>query len=366
MLRVGLAAGEPVAQHTSLFGVAVDQARAICRAARPGEILVTASLRDLCAGKGLPFAPATTVRLPGVDHPLEVASVGAAPAGASRRTHEDQSDLERVDGALRTRYAVDREVGHGGMAMVYLARDLRHDRQVAVKVLRPELAALLGTDRFLQEIRVAARLTHPNIVSLYDSGEANDVLFYVMPHLEGETLREVIRRERQLPVDRAVDIACGIASALDHAHRQGVVHRDIKPDNILLHEGQPMVLDFGIALALTQAGGDRLTEPGMTLGTPAYMSPEQATGDRDIDARTDVYALGCVVYEMLAGDPPFTGGNVQAVIASILSETPRRLTRVRKGVPRRVDRAVHRALEKVPADRFASAKEFAAALAGES
>jgi class 3 adenylate cyclase len=360
-LRIGIAAGEPVAQHQRLFGVAVDQARAVCRAAQPGEILVSATVRDLCVGKGLSFAAAAAVRLPGSAKPTELVSV--LPEGPRDARRPITAEPPRyVDSGHGTRYALERELGRGGMATVYLARDLRHDRPVAVKVLRPELAAALGTERFLQEIRVASRLTHPNIVSLYDSGEADGMLFYVMPHLEGETLRQMITRERQLPVDRAVAIAVRLAAAVEHAHRQGVIHRDIKPENILLHEDQPMVLDFGIALAVTQASDVRLTEPGLLLGTPAYMSPEQAVGDRAADARTDVYALACVLYELLAGDPPFVAGTVRELITSILTEAPPSVAAVRPDVPAHVDRAVRRALSKAPADRFSSAHAFAAAL----
>jgi serine/threonine-protein kinase len=248
------------------------------------------------------------------------------------------------------------------MATVHLARDVRHDRRVAIKVLRPELAAVLGLDRFLREIRVAAQLTHSHIVPLYDSGEAGGVLYYVMPSLDGETLRAHLERDLRLPVDRAVEIARSVAAALDYAHRKGVVHRDIKPENILIHEGQPMVLDFGIALAVTHAGGDRMTEPGITLGTPAYMSPEQAVGDPDVDGRADIYALACVLYEMLAGEPPFTASNVQALIAKIVTDRPTPLARLRPDVPSHVEQAVHRALAKAPADRYESAGAFAAAL----
>ncbi len=370
-LRIGMAAGEPVAQHENLYGVAVEQARAIARSAKPGQILVSTAVRDLCAGKGLAFAPASEIRLPGLSDPIALASVGvavgaeSAPApsanGASAGTGDDQE--RRLRTSISTQYDVERELGRGGMATVYLARDVRHDRRVAIKVLRPELAAVLGTQRFLQEIRVAAQLTHPHIVALYDSGEADGILYYVMPNLEGETLRARIERERQLAVHHAVEIVRRVASALDYAHRRGVVHRDIKPENILLHDDQPMVLDFGIALALTQAGGDRLTEPGLSVGTPAYMSPEQAVGDRDVDARSDVYSLGCVAYEMLSGEPPFTAANVQALIAKIVMDPPSRLARLRPDVPEHIDQAVHRAIAKAPADRFASAAEFAAALA---
>jgi class 3 adenylate cyclase len=355
-VRIGMAAGEPVARHQSLFGVAVDQARAICAAARPGEILMSSSVRELCAGKAFNFAPPKMVRLTGVEEPVTVVAISGT-AGAQRT-----GEPSRLKDALGSRYVVERELGRGGGATVFLAKDARYDREVAIKVLRAELAEMLGADRFLHEIRVSAKLTHPNIVALYDSGEANGVLYYVMPLLHGETLREVITRERQLPVDRAIEIIRNVAKGLDHAHRQGVIHRDIKPENIFLHEGQPVILDFGIALALATAGADRLTQAGSFLGTPAYMSPEQAAGDRDLDVRADVYALGCVLYEMLAGDPPFTGSNLQSVIAKILHETPARIARLRPSVPAHVDEAVNRAIAKVPADRFSSAGDFAAAL----
>jgi class 3 adenylate cyclase/tRNA A-37 threonylcarbamoyl transferase component Bud32 len=363
-MRIGLAAGEPVSHHQRLFGVAVDQARAICDAAGPGEILASRAVRELCAGKELAFTDSTVVRVSGQGQPLDVAAVlGEGRGQAPRHPRASTNRPHHIDNGQGTRYAIEREIGHGGMATVYLARDLRHDRHVAIKILRPELAAALGTERFLQEIRVAARLTHPNIVSLYDSGEANGMLYYVMPHLEGETLRQVITRERQLPVYRAVAIAHSLASALDHAHRQGIVHRDIKPENILLHENQPMILDFGIALALTQASSNRRTAPGISLGTPIYMSPEQASGDQEVDARTDIYALGCVLFEMLTGEPPFTGRGVFDLVANILTEAPPALSACRPDVPLDIDRAVHRALSKAPADRFDSASQFASALA---
>ncbi|HEY6784040.1 MAG TPA: nickel-binding protein, partial [Gemmatimonadales bacterium] len=319
-VRIGMAAGEPVAQHAGLFGVAVDHARALARAAQPGEILVAAAVQALCAGKGLAFDAAPPVALSGSDDHLLAAAARdpSSPPRVTRAGPEDQP--RRLRAALAGRYDLEHELGHGGMATVHLARDVRHDRRVAIKVLRAELAAVLGMDRFLQEIRVAAQLTHPHIVALYDSGEADGVLYYVMPSLEGESLRAPIERVGPMAVDRAVEIARSVGGALDYAHRKGVVHRDIKPENILMHEGQPMVLDFGIALAVTQARGDRRTEPGMALGTPAYMSPEQAVGDPDVDGRADIYALGCVVYEMLAGEPPFTASNVQALIAKIVAD----------------------------------------------
>ena len=248
------------------------------------------------------------------------------------------------------------------MATVYLALDLKHDRKVALKVLHPELAAVLGGDRFLSEIKTTAHLQHPNILQLFDSGSADGLLYYVMPFVDGESLRDRLTREKQLPVDNAVAIARGVAAALDHAHRRGVIHRDIKPENILLQDGQPLVADFGISLAVKQAGGARLTQTGLSLGTPQYMSPEQATGERELDARTDIYALGAVAYEMLGGEPPFTGSTTQAVIAKLMTEEPRPLSALRKTVPPQVEAAVHRAMEKLPADRFGSAAEFASAI----
>jgi serine/threonine-protein kinase len=248
------------------------------------------------------------------------------------------------------------------MATVYLADDLKHDRKVAIKVLRPELAAVIGGERFVAEIKTTAGLQHPHILPLFDSGEADSFLYYVMPYVEGESLRERLDRDRQLPVEEAVRIARAVGSALHYAHERGIVHRDIKPANILLHAGEPVVADFGIALAISAAGGGRLTETGMSVGTPHYMSPEQASADRDIDARSDTYALACVLYEMLAGDPPHTGPTAQAVLMRILTETPRAITEVRRSVPTHVRDAVARGMEKLPADRFATAKDFASAL----
>jgi serine/threonine-protein kinase len=272
--------------------------------------------------------------------------------------------LAHLTTALADRYRVERELGQGGMATVYLAHDLRHDRKVALKVLRPELSAILGAARFLGEIKTTANLQHPHILGLFDSGEADGVVFYVMPYVEGESLRARLRREKQLPVDDAVRIAREVADALDYAHRHGVIHRDIKPENILLHDGRALVADFGIALAAARSdGGSRMTETGMSLGTPAYMSPEQAMGEREITAKSDVYALGCVLYEMLTGEPPFTGPTAQAIIARVMTEEPRSLTLQRKTVPPHVESAAVRALAKLPADRFATAAQFAEALA---
>ncbi len=270
--------------------------------------------------------------------------------------------LDRLQSALADRYRLGREIGAGGMATVYLAEDFRHDRRVALKVLRPELAAVIGAERFLAEIKLTANLQHPHILPLFDSGAADSYLFYVMPFVEGETLRDRITREKQLPIADAVRIATEIASALDYAHRHGVVHRDIKPENILLHDGQALVADFGIALAASKASGARMTETGMSLGTPHYMSPEQAMGEREITPRSDVYALGAVLYEMLTGDPPFTGSTAQAVVARVVTESPRPLMSQRHTIPRNVESAVLTALEKLPADRFATAAEFAEAL----
>jgi len=265
-------------------------------------------------------------------------------------------------GARLGNYEILRELGRGGMATVYLARDLKLDREVALKVLRPELAAVLGAERFLQEIRISAKLDHPHILTLIDSGEGDGFVWYVLPYVRGESLRDKLTREKQLSLDETVRIATQVASALDYAHRHGVIHRDIKPENILLHEGEAVVADFGIALAVREAGGQRLTETGLSLGTPQYMSPEQATGGRELDARSDVYSLAAVVYEMLAGEPPHTGATAQAVIAKLLTERPTRIRTVRDTVPEGIDSAVARALAKVPADRFGGMAEFAAAL----
>ncbi len=283
----------------------------------------------------------------------------------------------RLASALADRYRIEREIGAGGMATVYLAHDIKHDRKVAIKVLRPELGMMIGADRFLSEIRTTANLQHPNILPLFDSGVATvttddslttadsrlttALLFYVMPFVDGESLRSRIAREKQLPITDAVRITTEVAGALDYAHRHNVIHRDIKPENILLHDGRAMVADFGIALAAGQAGA-RMTETGMSLGTPHYMSPEQAMGERNLTGRSDVYALGCVTYEMLTGDPPFTGSTVQAIIARVVTEHPRALTQQRHTIPLNVEAAVLTAIEKLPADRFGTAAEFASAL----
>jgi hypothetical protein len=272
------------------------------------------------------------------------------------------SPLERLRTALADRYRIDRELGTGGMATVYLAHDLKHDREVAIKVLHPDLGAALGSDRFLSEIKTTAKLQHPHILPLLDSGEADGLLYYVMPYVTGETLRARIERERQLPIDDALRIAREVADALGAAHAIGIIHRDVKPENILLQSGHALVADFGIALAVQSAGGARMTQTGLSLGTPQYMSPEQAMGEKVIDLRADIYALGAVAYEMLVGEPPFTGASVQAIVAKVMNAEPQAPTLVRKTIPAHVERAVLRALAKLPADRFASAAEFSAAL----
>ena len=268
----------------------------------------------------------------------------------------------RLQAALVARYALDRELGHGGMATVYLAQDLKHGRPVAIKVLRPELAAALGAERFLREIEIAARLTHPHILPLHDSGEANGFLYYVMPYLEGESLRDRLNREPQLPVEEAVRIGREVASALSYAHSHDVVHRDIKPENILLSGGEAVVADFGIARAIVAAGTEKLTDTGLAVGTPGYMSPEQATAEAHIDGRADTYALGCVLYEMLAGHPPFLGTTAQEVLARHTLDPVPPLRTIRRAVPPAVEHAVFKALAKSPADRFPSAAAFSEAL----
>ena len=268
----------------------------------------------------------------------------------------------RLQAALADRYTLQRELGRGGMATVYLAHDIRHDRPVALKVMHPEIAAALGSERFLREIRISARLDHPHILTLIDSGQSEGIVWYALPYVRGESLRAKLARETQLSVEEAVRLAGQVATALDYAHRHGVIHRDIKPENILLYEGEAVVADFGIALAVREAGGERLTETGLSLGTPHYMSPEQATGSREPDPRSDIFSLAAVVYEMLAGEPPHTGPTAQAVIAKLLTEQPTRIRTVRAGIPEHIDTALTRALAKVPADRFTTASEFTGAL----
>jgi serine/threonine-protein kinase len=265
--------------------------------------------------------------------------------------------------AVADRYAIERELGRGGMATVYLARDLKHPRQVALKVLRPEVAGALGADRFLKEIELVSRLQHPHIVGLLDSGTVGDLLYYVMPYIDGESLRHRLDRESQLPLDQAITLAREVAAALGYAHEGGIIHRDIKPENILLSAGQALVADFGIAKALDVAGGEKLTETGLSLGTPHYMSPEQASATRTLDGRSDIYALGCVLYEMLAGAPPFTGPSAQSILARHSVDPVPSLRTVRGTVPAGIEWAITKAMAKVPADRFASAGAFSEALA---
>jgi len=263
--------------------------------------------------------------------------------------------VDRLNTALSGRYRIASELGEGGMATVYLADDLKHERKVALKVLKPELAAVVGAERFLAEIKTTANLQHPNILALHDSGEAEGFLYYIMPYIQGETLRDRLEREKQLPVDEAVRIASEVAEALQVAHEEGVIHRDIKPANILLSKGRPLVADFGIALAVTTAGAGRLTETGLSMGTPFYMSPEQASADREPSAASDVYSLGCVLYEMLVGDPPHTASSAQAVLAKILTGDVPAPGEARATIPAHVDAAIRKSLEKLPADRFTAA-----------
>jgi eukaryotic-like serine/threonine-protein kinase len=267
----------------------------------------------------------------------------------------------RLSAVLADRYRVESELGQGGMATVYLAHDLKHDRDVAIKVLRDDVAASVGRDRFLREIRLAAKLSHPHILPLYDSGDAEGTLFYVMPVVEGQSLRERLDTQRQLPIADAVRIASEVAGALEHAHRVGIIHRDVKPENIMLQDGHVLVADFGIGKAISDTTSDTLTQVGMSVGTPAYMSPEQAVGE-EVDGRSDLYSLGCVLYEMLVGEPPFTGPTMQAVIAKRFVQTPTDVAALREGVPRAVSRAVQQVLARVAVDRHETAALFVTAL----
>jgi eukaryotic-like serine/threonine-protein kinase len=303
---------------------------------------------------------------------MELAPLGwrsPVPAHTLEAPHQGPTVTDvtgsRLADSLRNRYLIERELGRGGMATVYLARDLKHDRPVALKVLRPELTVALGADRFVREIRIAARCHHPNILAVFDSGEAGGLLYYVMPYVEGESLRSRLIREGPLAIETAVQIAGQVAEALDHAHGLGIVHRDIKPENILLDEGRAVVADFGIARAVRAAtglGSERTTVTGLILGTPTYMSPEQATGQLEPDTRSDIYSLGCVLYEMLAGEPPFSGGTPQSIALRHAYDTPVPLHLKCRAVSPQIERVVNRALRKEPEKRFATAAEFAAAL----
>ncbi len=292
--------------------------------------------------------------------------VGSAKLGVwatgARRIRSDRVRTASVHAALRDRYQIERELGRGGMAIVYLAEDLKHQRKVAIKVLRPELAAAVGPERFLREIAIAASLSHPNILPLYDSGDIDGTLYYVMPFVEGESLRDRLNRERQLPLEDALQITQEVADALGHAHALGLIHRDIKPENILFQAGHAVVSDFGIARAVSAAGEATLTETGLAVGTPAYMSPEQASGGKDLDARSDLYALGCVLYEMLSGETPYTGPTPQAILAKKLSEPLPRVSVVRETVGAPLEAALAKVLARTPADRYATARQFAEAL----
>jgi serine/threonine protein kinase len=270
--------------------------------------------------------------------------------------------LDRLKSAIADHYQIERELGHGAMATVYLAHDIQLNRDVAIKVLLPELGFVLGPERFRREIEVVTEMSHPHILPIYDSGEAGGELYYVMPYVAGESLRARLFRERQIPLDDALRIAAEVASALDHSHRHGVIHRDIKPENILLEDGRALVADFGIARAVNAVGKGKLTSTGVSIGTPTYMSPEQGMADPKLDSRTDIYSLGCVLYEMLAGSPPFTGRTTQALIARHSLDAVPSLSVVRATIPEEVEEVVTRALAKVPADRFSTAGEFAHAL----
>ncbi len=317
----------------------------------PSKLYAASRLRDLpTVGRGLTalWQPNTLSE----SHPPNVGEILALP-------------LERLRTALAGTYDIDRELGRGGMATVYLAQDKRHDRVVALKVLHPDLAATLGPERFLREIKLAARLNHPHILPLFDSGDADSFLYYVMPYIEGESLRERLERDKQLSVDEAVRHAKSIASALDYAHRQNIVHRDMKPENVMLYEGEAMVMDFGIAKAVSSASSETLTQTGMMVGTPAYVSPEQAAGELNLDGQSDQYSLACVLYEMLAGERPFTGENASAVMAKRFTETAAPLRTVRGGVPEHVERAVTKAMSTAASGRYSTTAMFAQALGSE-
>src|SRR5688572_16271836 len=290
------------------------------------------------------------------------AATPTEPGVPPRTAATDISEIARVRKALAATYAIERVVGEGGMATVYLATDLKHRRQVAVKVMRPELAATLGAERFLREVEIAAQLSHPHILPVHDSGDAGGILYYVMPYVEGESLHERIRRETSLPVDEALRIAREVTEALAYAHGRKIIHRDIKPANIMLSAGHALVADFGIARGVGAAGGATITKTGLAVGTPQYMSPEQASGSAGVDARSDIFAVGCVLYEMIAGEPPFTGPTPQAIVIRSMTEAPRSLTASRDGLSPAIEAVVTRALAKNPADRWQTAAEFCKAI----
>ena len=271
--------------------------------------------------------------------------------------------VDRIQRVLSAHYVIERELGHGGMAVVFLARDVRHDRPVAIKVFRSDVGDAMGAERFQREIRLLARLQHPHILPLYDSGTTGETSYFVSPFIEGETLRDRLKREHQLPIDEAVRLALEVADALDFAHTHDVIHRDIKPENILQHDGHAVVADFGIARAIRRSAGEWTTSAGMAVGSPAYMSPEQASGDRQIDGRTDIYSLACVLYEMLTGQPPFSGRSAHLIIVARMTSVARPVKELRAGIPPELDLAVSKALARAPSDRYATAGEFGAALA---
>jgi len=269
--------------------------------------------------------------------------------------------MAKLSAALADRYTIERELGEGGMAIVYLAKDLKHNRKVAIKVFKPEVAEQMGKERFLLEIETAASLNHPHILTVHDSGAAEGLLYYVMPFVDGESLRDRIDREKQLPIEDTIQIAQEVSNALSYAHAQGVVHRDIKPENILMYSGHAVIADFGIAKAVSEAGRERLTSTGMAVGTPTYMSPEQASGE-DVDSRSDIYAVGCLVYEMFVGEPPFTGSTVSAIVSQHVAAPPPSASLSRSTVNEGVSQAIMKAMAKTPADRYSKASDFAAAL----
>ena len=373
-LRIGIHQGDISYDTQGAYGDSVNIAARIQSLGAPGSILLSAKARDEIKNQAdISTTGLGVFELKNVTEPVEVHAVVSDTLVVPTRSDvlekvrstpgEAAEVVVRLNTALTGRYRIERELGEGGMAKVYLADDLKHERKVALKVLKPALAAAVGADRFLAEIKTTANLQHPHILPLFDSGEADGFLFHVMPYVEGESLRDRLDRETQLPVDEAVRIATDIAEALDYAHRQGVIHRDIKPANILLSGGRPLISDFGIALAVSTAGADRLTETGMTLGTPYYMSPEQATADLDPGARSDIYSLGCVLFEMLVGEPPYTGSTAQAILGKIVAGPTPKVTAVRPTVPHHVEDAILQALERVPADRQSTARQFAETLA---